>query len=118
MEFIDAILGVDYSYIEYIVFLMFTLLGMTFIKIRSYVAEKSTNPEIKFSWKYWIEDNKLDFVSAFIASFITLRFLGFMDSFLSFNINGMELDIMLYGLILGITYQYTFRKLLKFASGD
>ena len=116
MEFIEIFFGTQYTYIEYLVFLLFTLIGMTFIKIRSYVAEKKSNPEISFSWKYWIEDNKLDFISAFIASFITLRFLGFMDSFISFNFNGMEIDIMLYGLILGITYQYTFRKLLKFAT--
>ena len=116
MGFLEALFGTQYTYVEYSVFLIFTILGMVFIKIRSYVAEKKENPEIKFSWKYWIEDNKLDFISAFIASFITLRFLGFMDSFMSFNFNGVELDIMLYGLILGITYQYTFRKLLKFAT--
>jgi len=116
MEFIDAIFGTDYSYIEYISFLLFTIIGMVFIKIRSFVGEKSENPELKFNFIYWIKDNSLDFISAFIASFITLRFLGFMDSFISFNINGLELDVMLYGLILGITYQYTFRKLLKFAT--
>ena len=82
------------------------------------VNEKKENSELKFNLWYWIQDNSFDFLSAFIASFITLRFLGFMDSFLSFNVGGMELDVMLYGLILGITYQYTFRKLLKFATGD
>ena len=116
MEFLEALFGTDYTYIEYIVFLIFTILGMVFVKIRSYLGEKKENPEIKFSWKYWIDDNKLDFISAFIASFVTLRFLGFMDSFLSFSFSGMEVDIMLYGLILGVTYQYTFRKLLKFAT--
>ena len=118
MEFIDAIFGTDYSYVEYIAFLIFTIVGMVFIKIRSYVNEKKENSELKFNLWYWIQDNSFDFLSAFIASFITLRFLGFMDSFLSFNVGGMELDVMLYGLILGITYQYTFRKLLKFATGD
>lgn len=117
MTFIDTLLGTDRSLTQYTVFFIFTLLGMILIKLISYRDAKSKNPELVFEWKYWIKDNYLDFIAAFIASFLTLRFLGFLLNYLDFSIPIIT-DEMVYGMILGLSYQFTFRQLLKWANRD
>jgi len=112
MEFITIILGESHTYLQFLGFLFFTVLGMIFIKLLSYRKAKKENPSLTFKLNYWIKDNYRDFILAFMASFITLRFFGFVTSLIDFGIPH-NLDLMAYGLILGVTYQYTFRKILK-----
>ena len=117
MEYLDLILGTDSTYIQYLAFLTFTIIGMVFIKLLSYQSAKKENPSITFDWKLWIKDNYRDFILAFIASFLTLRFFGFVTSLFDFAIP-YNMDLMTYGLILGMTYQYTFRKILSWTNKD
>jgi len=121
MTFGNILFGENHTYIEYLVFLIFTLLGMILVKLIAFNKEKQENPDIVFNFKYWIKDNYLDFAAAFIMSFVTLRFLLLVLAYFPMNLP-IELpfnsDKMIYGFILGLTYQYTFRRLLKYVQRD
>lgn len=96
-----------------IAFVFFALVGMFFIKVMRYNRHikqmKKIDPgtRVKFNLRLWLDDNLIDFLSAFMASFLFFRF--FPDAF-SFVNKFYELpvaeDKMFYGLILGMFFQY------------
>lgn len=100
--------------VEYIAFIFFTLFGMFYIKLASYIKQRKRQigfERTKFSCRRWLDENILDFVLAFMTAFGLFRF--FPDAF-SFIKKFHELpeftDKMAYGLLLGLAFQYLFHK--------
>ncbi|WP_271406986.1 hypothetical protein [Tenacibaculum soleae] len=102
-------------------FTFFTLIAMLLIKIWRYQAKKkrllkvNSSNRLKFNLKHWFYDNILDFVTAFITSFLVYRFLKdvllastkYFDAIPNFQ------DDMFYGLLLGLSFQYVSHKLMN-----
>lgn len=98
-------------------FIFFAIAGMLFIKIIRYNKRKKElkgmpfSSPVKFDLRKWLDDNSIDFISAFLAAFFFFRF--FPDAFTFIN-KFYELpeseDKMLYGLILGMSFQYISHK--------
>ncbi|TDQ22743.1 hypothetical protein [Tenacibaculum caenipelagi] len=102
-------------------FVFFTLFGMVLIKMLRYNIRKKKlrNQEppviLKFDLKHWLNDNLLDFVCAFVTSFLVYRFLHdtlvaackYFATIPQFN------DDMFYGLLLGLCFQYISHKIMN-----
>lgn len=122
MEFLKLIIG-DEGINATLAFIFFALFGMMLIKIARYNIKKKNclraNPPCKvtFSKKIWFDDNFLDFVLAFMTSFGMFRFFPDAFSFLGkyFTLPTFS-DKMAYGLLLGLTFQYVFHKLMNHVS--
>ena len=118
MDFKESFLGNVYSIGEISAFIVFTIIGMFLIKLVRYNVKKKKClrdvecDEFKFSWSIWLNDNLLDFIIAFISSFLTLRFLGSIMKSMPLPIPD-DLDTMFYGLLLGLFYQYIWHKILN-----
>lgn len=118
METLIEIIGTIYSIPQYVAFLFFTTIGMGLVKLIRYqikfkkALRDPEMPLVKFSIKIWLSDNLLDFVIAFIASFLTLRFLGSWLKTLKLPLPE-DLEAMFYGLMLGLAYQWIFHKLMN-----
>lgn len=107
--------------INLLAFIFFTLTAMLLIKVWRYQAKKKRllklDPlnRLKFNLNHWFYDNILDFVSAFITSFLVYRFLKdvllasnkYFDAIPNFQ------DDMFYGLLLGLSFQYISHKLMN-----
>ncbi len=107
--------------INLLAFIFFTLTAMLLIKVWRYQAKKKKllklDPlnRLKFNLNHWFYDNILDFVSAFITSFLVYRFLKdvllastkYFDAIPNFQ------DDMFYGLLLGLSFQYVSHKLMN-----
>lgn len=119
-DFFSFILGSD-SLANQIAFIYFTLLGMFLVKLWRYNVKRKEllkqDPPIyiKPDLIFWLNDNLLDFVCAFITSYLVHRFLkdvlivfsSYFKAIPNFN------DNMFYGLILGFTFQYLSHKILN-----
>lgn len=102
------------------VFIFFTLIGMFFIKVMRYNRHKKQmkkidpNTRLKFNLRLWLDDNLIDFVSAFMASFLFFRFFPDAFSFLNkFYELPVAEDKMFYGLILGMFFQYFLHRFMN-----
>lgn len=103
-----------------LVFMFFTFFGMLWIKIARYNIKKKASlrldPPIrlKFDWSLWKDDNSLDFILAFMTAFAMFRFfpeaLNFIETFKEVP---EFTDKMLYGLLLGLGFQYIFHRILN-----
>lgn len=104
-----------------IAFVFFTLIGMLLIKLWRYnlqlkmLANKTPETTLKFSFKYWLNDNVLDFVCAFLTSFLVYRFLKdvLITSTKYFKIMPSFSDDLFYGLLLGLCFQYLTHKIMN-----
>ena len=114
--FLQAFLGPE-SPALILAFCSFTILGLLWIKVARYQKNKKARLiqippiDVKFNFGKWLNENGLDFLLAFSASFAVFRF--FPDAF-NFIGKFTELpeftDKMAYGLFLGIIFQYAFHK--------
>ncbi|WP_323027991.1 hypothetical protein [Gelidibacter japonicus] len=118
-SFIDLLFGHE-GWVATVSFIFFTLAGMTFVKVIRYNKRKkqllASNPPIRLQFEFskWKDDNSVDFIAAFMASFFFFRF--FPDAFTFIN-KFYELpvaeDKMFYGLILGVLFQYILHKIMN-----
>lgn len=119
-ELLNLILGNE-PIINHLGFLFFSLLGMLLIKLWRYNLEKKElidqTPRVylKFSFKYWLNDNLLDFVCAFVTSFVAYRFLKDVQLALGKWIEVIPhfSDNMFYGFLLGLSFQYITHKIMN-----
>lgn len=115
-EVYNIIIGSTYSSAEYTAFMFFTLVGMLAVKFRSWILkvkrhrQDPANVPLVFSRKHWINDNLLDFSSAYLSSFITLRFLGFALVKIPLP---EGVDFLFYGLLLGLFFQKIWHYILN-----
>jgi len=119
MEFAKHFLGTR-GLGEYFAFILFTLIGMWFVKTVKYNIKKkkllrqSPPKRINFNFGIWLDDNLLDFIIAFVCSFLTHRFfpdaLHFITTILPI---GEFEEKMFYGLLLGLGFQYVLHKLMN-----
>lgn len=117
MEFLELFLGCKSVYF-YTAAIMFILLGFATNKILSF--KNRTNKDIRFSFRYWLRDNLLDVLLAFILSFISIRFtddlLSYANTYFNFDTSKIS-DNMLYYYLIGLTHQtllHLARKRLSF----
>ncbi|AGO49142.1 hypothetical protein Phi39:1_gp27 [Cellulophaga phage phi39:1] len=113
----------EIGFMEYLAFIFFTLLGMAFVKIVKYNIKKkaalraAVPYRIMFNYKIWLDDNLLDFICAFIASFTFYRFfpdaMNYILKFMPGGAVGAFQEKMFYGLILGLFFQYLLHKLMN-----
>lgn len=107
--------------INLLAFIFFTLTAMLLIKVWRYQAKKKRllklDPlnRLKFNLNHWLYDNVLDFITAFITSFLVYRFLKdvLLASTKYFEAIPNFQDDMFYGLLLGLSFQYVSHKLMN-----
>lgn len=119
-DLLNVIIGNEPLY-KQLGFIYFALLGMFLIKLWRYNVRKKellkNDPPIylKFNFKYWLNDNFLDFICAFITSFLVHRFLK--DSLIAtskyFDAIPEFTDDMFYGLLLGLCFQFISHKIMN-----
>lgn len=105
MDFLKHLLG-DSTIGFYGAALIFIFLG--FITNKVIVFKNRTDKEKQFSWKFWVKDNIVDVIIAFLLSFTTVRFtdelIGIVDKYLSFDLSSIK-DAMFYYYIIGLSHQ-------------
>lgn len=104
-----------------IAFMFFTIFGMVWVKLIRYNIKKKKlllnrkSVRLNFNFKIWLNDNLIDFVSAFFTSY--LIFIFFPDIMSWVNKLNPDLpvfsDKMFYGLLLGIFFQYLLHKVMN-----
>lgn len=116
---IDLLFGHE-GWAATLAFIFFTIIGMLFVKIVRYNRHKKIMKNIdpatrlKFNWARWVDDNAIDFITAFMASFFFFRFFPDAFSFITkFHDVPVAEDKMFYGLVLGISFQYILHRFMN-----
>ena len=107
-EIIDNFFGKTYSIPQYIVFIIFGIIGLLLYKNIKYKKKKEAHilagndPKWRFSFAKWLDENAMDAFLVLLVAFIGLRFFGYWINMINLP---DSIDVMVFGFLIGLGLQ-------------